>query len=572
MDSEDIMEQLTDIWDNIKNRGYSITALLILILLPVILGMPGFDKMPIIGDIYALGRQNGLFAKNTFFIKIVSLCLIWAIFAASWDFLSGYTGQISFGHAIFFGISAYFTYWLISPVNSLRIPFLEVTLYQLKIPILDDVILFFADFVNGFINFFIEILGGNKIVFDHKIFRAFILSCFISLLLAVGIGIVALRVKGPYLALITLLLPLIASHLVLIFRDYTQGNYGISFGLDQSLQILVKTTPINRELDALNFYFFVLFVFLLAIGTMMLVAFSRIGLTFQAIREDEDAAESLGINVKVYKIIAFAVSAFFAGLAGNLWAQWLSFTGPSFFDTSWSFGVIIMCVIGGVGSIIGGVIGAFLLIIIVNLFLTDVFADIGGLDILAYGALLIITLRYMPHGLTRATKDQKRACMIGILFALFWAILPSSTFGWGIDLFSSILPKIPETIPKGDFFGTITALLVTTTLSFVGKFDYLGQMASTLTPDNILIFLVMLIMFIVAIPAFFVFLICEIFGLFILETGFGLLLSTSATVKAKFLIYVIIGIPFAFYLPKIYKKARIRYWGIWPSAGRYEPD
>ena len=97
----------------------------------------------------------------------------------------------------------------------------------------------------------------------------------------------------------------------------------------------------------------------------MLIAFSRIGLAFQSVREDEDAAESLGINVRNYKILAFTLSAFFAGIAGGLYAQWFNYVSPTYLESAFSFQVIIMCVIGGIGTITGGVVGAFLLIILV---------------------------------------------------------------------------------------------------------------------------------------------------------------------------------------------------------------
>jgi hypothetical protein len=256
----------------------------------------------------------------------------------------------------------------------------------------------------------------------------------------------------------------------------------------------------------------------------MLIAFSRIGLAFQSIREDEDAAESLGINIRNYKILAFCLSAFFAGLAGGLYSQWLDFSGKSLFGSHFSFSVIIMVVIGGVGSITGGAVGAFLLTILVKLFLDDVFEGIYGLDILVYGFILVLTLRYMRFGLVRAAKEQKRACIFGILFAFSWVIITSS------DLF--------EILTSG---------------------------------GDILEFIVLVIMLILTLPFIPVFIGSEIVGMFLLEGLLGMELG-SALIKAKFLIYASVGIPFAYYLPKIFKAVRLRYWGTWPSAGRYEPD
>ena len=562
LEKTDWREVLEDLWDDIKDRGYYITGISLIILIPFILEVNGaFPKVPILSDVYSIGRDIGLFGQNTYILKILSLCAIWAIFAASWDFLSGYTGQVSFGHAIFWGFSSYITYWVVTgdgmPLNSINIP------------IFDDFILFLGDFINDLLNHFLTFFNQPELTINSLVFRAIVLGGFFSAILAVIIGIIALRVKGPYLALITLILPLIASNLVLILADITKGNFGISFISGPFL--IAKVSPVNRELDAFNFYIVIMVFFLISTALLMLIAFSRIGLAFQSIREDEDAAESLGINLRVYKILAFAGSAFFAGIAGSMYAQYISFTGPSFFDASYSFTVIIMCVIGGISSITGGVVGAFSLTILLTLYLDQVFHGIDGLNIVAYGVLLILSLRYMRFGLVRSDKDQKKGIVFGILFALAWSILPIST-GWGVDLFSNILPAIQELPQNNDLIGNFYYILHGVLTQLVGKIDALGQMLTTLNGENFLTSIGLLGIFIFAIPAIPVFILSEILGLFLLEGIFGLQFSTTALVKARFLVYLTVGIPYAYYLPKIFRKIRLRYWGTWPSAGRYEPD
>ncbi len=561
----DWKELAEDFWEEVKERGYKIITVILLILVPFLLVAPptslsGFDvfyngaEIPVLSDIYAIGRQAGLFGSNTWVLRILSLCAVWAIFAASWDFLSGYSGQVSFGHAAFWGFSAYVTFWVAAGF------YVEVPTFEFNIPIIDDILLFITTILDEILH----IILGDRFVLD-PIF-ALLFGGILSALLAVCIGIIALRVKGFYLALVTLVIPLIFNSLANSFKDLTGGNNGLSSDVTRVVPLPPSGT-FFRETSALNFYIFVLLIFFITIGIMMLIAYSRIGLAFQSIREDEDAAESLGINIRNYKILAFTLSAFFAGIAGGLYAQWFGYVSPTYLESAASFNVIIMVVIGGVGTISGGVVGAFVLTILVNIFLKNIFVGIHGLDMLAFGLLLIITLRYMPFGLTRATKDQKRACVLGILFALIWTILPSST-GWGVDFFSSILPA------KGtstDLISTLISISVSTILAIIGRVDYLGQMATSLTLDNFLVFIVLVIMFIVSIPAIIVFLISEIIGLFLFQGILGMKLG-SALIKAKFIIYAVVGIPFAFYLPKIFKALRLRYWGVWPSAGRYEPD
>ncbi len=488
MDWKDTIE---DWWNEIKDRSYYIIGVILLIAVPFVLTSPGLPRIPIISDLYANSIGNvRLFGSNNFFLSILSLCIIWAIFAASWDLLSGYTGQISFGHSIFFGLSAYVAFWtargfIVDPLLS-------------------------------------GILGPN-FVLDPLI--AMLLGGLVSALLAVCIGIIALRVKGPYLALITLVIPLITSSLFKLEFLYklTGGDHGFP-----NMPLIIE--PVNDiTIDTTNFYFFALIVLFISVGIMMLIAYSRFGLLFQSIREDEDAAESLGINIHFYKILAFAISAFFAGIAGGMYSQYRSVVVPSFFDTNFSFSIIIMVVIGGISSINGGVIGAFLLTILVEIFLGDIFPTtlIEGMDILAFGALLVITLRYMPRGLSRATSDQKKAVVLGILFSLSWSIIPNSEM-----------------------------------------FTYL----ESLTINNLISFLFLLLLLILTLPAIPIFIISEFIGLFTLEGLLGFNLSVKGLLKAKFLIYAIAGIPYAYYLPKIFKYLRLRFWGVWPSAGRYEPD
>ncbi|MFX0115465.1 MAG: branched-chain amino acid ABC transporter permease [Candidatus Hodarchaeota archaeon] len=531
----DWKEVVEDFWEDVKDRTYYILGVIILILIPLILAAPASDlpepfsilnifysgsKFPILSDIYAIGREAGLFKPNSTVLQVLALCAIWAIFAASWDLLSGYTGQVSFGHAIFWGLSAYFSYWIASGMT------VE--------PLFRGVF-------------------GREVVMDPLV--ALFLGAIISALAALCIGVVALRVKGPYLALVTLMVPLIVGQLFKLNEDFWLIFFSdLETGLDYGKYPVPDIIPsvANRDIDMLNFYLFVVLILFIAVGLMMLIAFSRLGLAFQSIREDEDAAESLGINVRFYKILAFTVSAFFAGLAGGLYAQWLDQAGPSFFEASFSFSVIIMCVVGGVGSITGGVIGAFLLTILVEIYLGDIFpaTEVPAMDLLAYGFVLIFTLRYMRFGLVRAAKDQKRACVIGILFALSWAILDSIIV---LDIFKPI-DSITDSIQN---------------------FQSIRDAESIALGDIISIYPVvigLLIMFLIALPAIPIFILSEIIGLFVLEGVLGMSLETSALAKAKFLIYAIAGIPYAYYLPKIFKKVRLRFWGIWPSVGRYEPD
>jgi branched-chain amino acid transport system permease protein len=504
-----MFETMEDIWEGIKDRAYYIVGILLIILIPFILQASDFPAVPILSDIYAIGRDINLFSSNTFVLRILSLCALYAIFAVSWDFLSGYTGQFNFGHAIFIGFSAYVGYWVGTGFRVVDIVIPNFFGQELIIPI-------------GFLK---ELLGS---IFILDPVTAMLFAAIASSLFAFVIGIIALRLKGYYLALLTLILPLIAAQMVVILFEITGGNQGIS-GVPLILEPVKETIACNidcvSEQNRLNFFILTAIILLISVGIMMIIAFSRIGLAFQAIREDEDAAESLGINLTFYKVLAFVISAFFAGIAGVLFSQSSNFVGSNLFGAgTFSFRVIIMVIIGGVGSISGGVIGAFMLTILLSLYLDDVLSSVVGLEILAFGALLIISLRYLPFGIARARSEQKRAIVLGILLALSWSILPHTNF------------------------------------------------SSYLTSDSILTFISLLALLVFTLAAIPIFLISEFLGMFLLQGVFGIHIEAAVIIKAQFLIYIAVGIPYAYYLPKIFKKIRIKYWGIWPSVGQYEPE
>ena len=272
----EMTERLENIWESIKKRTYYILGFSLLVLVPYILVAPGYSPIPVLSAIYSRGREIDLFSSNTFVLRILALSAIFAIFAVSWDFLSGYTGQFNFGHALFVGLSAYIAYWVGTgfAVKDTVIP--GVFGQTLRIP-------------SGILKIFL----GPYFVLDPV--SAIIFGGLISSLFGLIIGIIALRLKGYYFALLTLILPLIATQLIVILADITGGNQGIS-GIPHILEIGTVA-----EQNRLDFYILSIIIMIISIGVMMAIAFSRIGLAFQAIREDEEAAESLGINLTFYK-------------------------------------------------------------------------------------------------------------------------------------------------------------------------------------------------------------------------------------------------------------------------------
>ncbi len=493
----------------LNDKKYFIIMFFILIFLPLLQGAVEIaGKYPnifILSDLYSVLVQTGLFGNptstssqnNYLILSFFTLALIFGIFAASWDLLSGYTGQFNFGHALFFGFSAYFFY-LFTSANQILKSNIELN------PLTKAIV----SLINQF-----SLLPPLE---------AFFVSALVSALLALFIGFIALRLKGAYFALVSLILPLIVYYAILNpnLNLFPGGEFGVS-NIPQIITPVNPNNPLAAQINALNLYYFTLLIFFISIGIMMLFAYSRLGDTFKAIREDEEAAESIGINITRYKILAFVVSAYFAGIAGNLFAQWQTTVYPTMFYTTNSFTPIIYSVIGGIGTVYGGALGAIILTLLMQIFVVEVF-NIPGSDYLIYGLGLVFVLLFMKNGIVRAKSEQKRAMVLGVLFALSWILISHANYS-NLNLLDTIVI-------------TIIALLTLPLIPF--------------------------------------FIIAEQIGIFVLNNFLNLNLTNHPTraIRALFLIDIVVGIPLAYYYPKIFKKIRLRIFGIWPSIGLYEPE
>ena len=305
-----------------------------------------FGVLPIPGRIIAIVFFVLLFiiplvddSKYAMFVLTTSSLLV--IFAVSWDLLSGYSGQVNFGHALFFGVSA----WTV-----------------------------------GLLHKYFDLQPWATIP--------------IGTLVAVGIGVVtcipALRLRGPYLSLLTMAFPLVLLGLVMAFKDWTGGEFGIP-GIPP-----LTATHVGE-------YYICLIVMTVSVLVMWKLTdagskYIRTGLIFHAIREDEIAARASGINTLNYKILAFVIGGFFAGLAGALYAHVLGTVSISYLSMTMSFQAIIFVVFGGIVSIYGPVVGVYTLQTLLQ------FAGQGGQNflgrnqILIMSVIVILVLIFMPEG------------------------------------------------------------------------------------------------------------------------------------------------------------------------------
>jgi branched-chain amino acid transport system permease protein len=278
---------------------------------------------------------------HPFVLTLATQAAVWALLAASWDLLSGYTGQVSFGHAGFFAVGAYAA--ATATKHTGLSPWLGLP-------------------------FGAAVAGG----------------------LGLLAGFPALRLRGHYLALVTLGLAEIVRLVAQNWLELTGGPFGIhDFATYPGLP--AGGLPLRQ-----GRYLVTLGVVAAAIAAMALVCEATgAGRAFRAIREDEVLAASLGINTTAYKLLAFGLSAGFAGLAGTLYAYDVQLVSPSVASAATTSFVIGMAVFGGLGTIWGPALGALLLFAV-----SEALRFVGVVyNLIAVGLVIVVFVIFLPRGL-----------------------------------------------------------------------------------------------------------------------------------------------------------------------------
>ena len=278
------------------------------------------------------------------FLRQFSLAMIFSIFAASWDLLTGISGQISFGHAIFFGIAGYICAYLIS--------------YQ-SYPI------------------WIAIIIGSL----GAVFFGFIL------------GIPFLRLKGPYLALGTLAISLVLLKLFLMgsLSDIFFGSEGIS-----ALPKLSNNPVVE--------YLILLILLIITFISIIQISKSKFGTILKSIRDDETGADASGINTTRFKVYAFMLSALFAGIAGSCYALFATAVNPTGnFGAVISFYAILMASLGGLTTITGSALGAFFFIFLeYSLIVSGAENYVNFI----FAIILILVVRFSKRGILKPILER----------------------------------------------------------------------------------------------------------------------------------------------------------------------
>jgi len=288
----------------------------------------------------ALGAVPAL--QNPYQLLVYTRFLLLALMAQGWNFIGGYAGYPAFGNVGFFGIGAYGTGLLM--------------------------------------------LSGWQIPF----FPALAAGAVLAAAVAVLIGLAVLRLKGHYFAIATLGVAEALREIGDCWDSVTEGSTGIDLPLRDSGDV---------------FYYTALGLVVAGVGVTALLARSKLGYAWIAIREDQEAARSMGIDTTRAKVIAFALSAVFAALAGGVTAyQNIHVTPTDFFKIDYTLEMIICCIIGGTGTVLGPLVGAA----IYQLLSTTVWQHFLALHPTVLGAIIIVFVVFLPRGLMQIVDHARR--------------------------------------------------------------------------------------------------------------------------------------------------------------------
>ena len=285
--------------------------------------------------VFSLAFLLPLFLKDSYFRHISIMVFMWIVLGVAWNLLAGYTGQVSFGHASFFGVGAYtagliFEHLSVSPWYGM-------------------------------------VAGG-----------------LIAVLFAVPMGLLCFRLRGPYFALAMLALAEVLRLIATNWVGFTNGMVGI---------LIIPTFK-----SKLPYYYLIAALALVSLLIVMRIVGSKLGYWFLAIREDQDAAESMGVPTTRYKMLSLCISAFFTGVVGSFYLNYMGFIDPSivFSLPDISIMVILVAIIGGVGTIWGPALGAFIMVVLSEI----VRSTIGDTHLLVMGVFVVAIIIFLPQGVT----------------------------------------------------------------------------------------------------------------------------------------------------------------------------
>jgi len=275
---------------------------------------------------------------DPYLIHLMILSFLFGVLVSSWNILFGYMGVFCFGQQAFFGIGAYG-----SAIFALKLGF--------PIPL------------------------------------AIVIGGLLATVSSVLIGLPSLRLRGPYVALVTLAFAEVTRMICSNWVGVTRGQLGL-------------TVPaLIPGAGRVGYYYICLTILLLSSILLVKVMRSSFGYVAVAIRESQEAAASLGINITKYKVLAFMLSSFMSGLAGALYGHYILILTPDIMSLHIIIMVLVMGMLGGIGTLEGPIVGAFVLI-----FLSEYLRDFGQFRFIIYGGLIILSVLFVPGGLVTGIR------------------------------------------------------------------------------------------------------------------------------------------------------------------------
>ncbi len=289
---------------------------------------------------------------GTFWAHIAILAFMWAAAASAWNIVGGFAGQTSLGHAAFFGVGAYTSTLL---------------------------------YVHFGISPWLGMLAGMVL----------------GALLATLVGLPTLRLRGTYFSLGTFALGTTMMLVAIQWRDLTKGGEGLSVPFNEGL--------LNFSFLSKTPYVLIALLFMaISAGVAELIARSKLGYQLAAIRDDQEAARALGIDVTRAKLIAAAISGGLTAMCGTFYAQYIYYINPaSVFGSNTSFQPLLLTIIGGIGTVYGPLLGALTIVPLTQLILGSLGGEAAGLHTLVFGVALVVIVLFAPAGLGQAAANVR---------------------------------------------------------------------------------------------------------------------------------------------------------------------
>lgn len=291
--------------------------------------------------------------RSGYFTHIMIMVVFTAYLGVAWNILGGFAGQMSMGHGVFLGLGAYMS-----------------TLLYVR-------------------------LGVNPWI-------AMFASALACAVVAALIGYLLFRLRDAFFALSTMALLKVVTLLVVYFRGITNGNIGISLPMREGFEYMMF-----REKTG----YFYMALALLAVGTVAAhkIRYSRLGLNLLAVRDDHDAAESMGVDSHMAKVTALAISAALVSIGGSFYTHYVLYIDPqSIFDPKLSLQMALVSILGGLGTVTGPIVGAILMVPVDAMLRAWFGGQVAGLNLVIYGLLIMAVVRFVPEGIVPRVMSRRK--------------------------------------------------------------------------------------------------------------------------------------------------------------------